>query len=470
FVEERTEGFDAYVAAVEATPWEEIVRVSGLSRAQIEEAGKIALDAKRIIVCWAMGITQQPEGVATIQEMVNFLLLGGNIGRPGAGVCPVRGHSNVQGDRTVGIWEQMPESFLRRLDDHFGGLGLKAPRHHGLDAVQSILAMHRGDVKVFFGLGGNFLSATPDTEFTAAALRNCRLTAHVSTKLNRAHLVTGEQALILPCLGRSERDVQASGPQFVTVEDSMGVISSSRGTLEPASRRLKSEVAIVCGLARATLKGTANRIDWSAYEADYAKIRDAIERCVTGFEPYNTQIAAGPFYLPNAARGGKFETESGKAVFFSHPIPDNDLPAGRFALMTMRSHDQFNTTIYGLDDRYRGIFAGRRVVFMNPADVRELGLQGGQMVDITSHFEGKERTAAHWMVAPYDIPRSNVAAYFPEANVLVPVESVVKVSNTPTSKFVSVTIRPSSDPEAAYARAAREASEASSVGAGGVRG
>ncbi|SDU15572.1 oxidoreductase alpha (molybdopterin) subunit [Verrucomicrobium sp. GAS474] len=461
FIAQKTDGFEAYRKAVEATPWDEICRVSGLTRLQIEEAGRIALNAKRMIICWAMGITQQPEGVAAIQEMVNVLLMGGHIGRPGAGVCPVRGHSNVQGDRTVGIWEQMPESFLARLDKEFGPAGFHAPRHHGFDAVETIKAMHDGRLKVFFGLGGNFLSATPDTEFTARALRNCRLTAHVSTKLNRAHLVTGEVALILPCLGRTEVDLQPSPgsddpegkPQFVTVEDSMGVISSSRGTLAPASANLKSEVAIVCGLAKATLKGSLrgreNRIDWDAFQADYGTIRSAIERAVPGFEPYNAQIAAGPFYLPNAARGGKFETPSGKAVFCTHGLPDNSLPEGQFALMTMRSHDQFNTTIYGLDDRYRGIYAGRRVVFLNPDDVREMGLQAGQMVDLTSHFKGVERTATHWMVAPYSIPRRSAAAYFPEANVLVPIESVVKTSNTPTSKFVPVTIRPSSDAEAA---------------------
>jgi molybdopterin-dependent oxidoreductase alpha subunit len=453
FIGQATVGFEEYRRRVEATSWDDIVHASGLTREQITAAAEIARHAKKIICCWAMGLTQQTEAVATIQEVVNFLLLGGNIGRPGAGACPVRGHSNVQGDRTMGVWERMDEKFHAALDREFDFV---SPREHGFDVVQTIRAMHDGRVKVLFAMGGNFLSATPDTEFTAAALRQCRLTAHVSTKLNRAHLVTGRTALILPCLGRTELDRQATGEQFVTVEDSMGIINPSRGDLAPASELLRSEPAIVCGLARAVLGGKTT-VDWEKLQGDYGLIRDHIERVIPGFERFNERVAAGPFYLPNKARDGIFETTPGKAVFTSHPLPDNDLPDGQFALMTMRSHDQFNTTIYGLDDRYRGIYNGRRVVFLHAEDVRELGLVAGQIVDLTSHFGGVERTAAHFMVTPYDIPRRCAAAYFPEANALVPIDSVATKSNTPVSKFVPVTITPARHADRAAAQIVGEA-------------
>jgi len=457
FLSDKTSGFAAMQEAIEATPWAEIVRISGLTREQIAAAARIALEAKSVICCWAMGLTQQPEAVRTIQEVVNFLLLRGNVGRPGAGPCPVRGHSNVQGDRTMGVWERMPETFLAALDREFH---FTAPREHGLDVVQTIEAMAGGRVRVFLGMGGNFLSATPDTEFTAAALRRCRLTAHVSTKLNRAHLVTGEEALILPCLGRTEVDRQATGPQFVTVEDSMSLINRSEGSLAPASSDLLSEVSIVCRLARAVL-GKKSAVDWAGLQADYGLIRDAIARVVPGFAPFNRRIAQGPFRLPDPVRERVFPTASGKALFTAHPLPENDLPAGQFALMTMRSHDQFNTTIYGLDDRYRGVYNGRRVVFLHPDDVREQGLVAGQVVDLTSHFAGRERTARHFLVVPYPIPRGCAAAYFPEANALVPVESTARTSNTPVSKFIPITLRPSPDADAACARIGREAAEAS---------
>jgi molybdopterin-dependent oxidoreductase alpha subunit len=453
FIARETVGFEEYRARVEATSWEEIVHASGLTREQITAAAEIAGNAKKIIVCWAMGLTQQPEAVATIQEVTNFLLLGGNIGRPGAGVCPVRGHSNVQGDRTMGIWEKMDEKFHAALDHEFDFV---SPRAHGFDVVDTIRAMRDGRVKIFFGMGGNFLSATPDTEVTATALRSCRLTAHVSTKLNRSHLVTGRQALILPCLGRTEIDRQASGEQLITVEDSMGIINPSRGTLEPASKHLRSETAIVCQMARAILGGKTT-VAWEKLQGDYSLIRDHIERVIPGFEPFNERLQSGSFYLPNMARKRVFETSSGKAVFASHPLPVNDLPPGQFALMTMRSHDQFNTTIYGLDDRYRGIYNGRRVVFLHPEDIAELGLVAGQIVDLTSHFAGVQRQAGHFMVTPYEIPRSCAAAYFPEANPLVPLDSVVKKSNTPVSKFIPITIAPAADPGVAARQIAHEA-------------
>jgi molybdopterin-dependent oxidoreductase alpha subunit len=437
FIATFTTGFEALAAHIRAISWEGIVAASGLTETEIRAAAEIAMGAKSIIACWAMGLTQHANAVGTIQEVINFLLLGGNIGRPGAGPCPVRGHSNVQGDRTMGIYEKPSPEFLDRLGREFS---FAPPRNHGLDVVETIKAMHEGAVRVFFALGGNFLSATPDTAFTAAALRRCRLTAHVSTKLNRSHLVTGEIALILPCLGRTEVDQQSAGEQFVTVEDSMGIINPSRGRFEPASAELLSEPAIVARLAKATL-GPSRPMDWDSLLGDYGRIRDHIERVVPGFDSFNTRILQGPFYLPNAARDKRrFDTPSGKAVFTVHSFPREPVPPGRFIMMTIRSHDQFNTTIYGLDDRYRGIFNGRRVIFMNAEDVEQSGLVQGQLVDLTSHFSGVERKAPQFMVAPYPMPRGCAATYFPETNSLVPIDSVAEVSNTPTSKFVVISV------------------------------
>jgi molybdopterin-dependent oxidoreductase alpha subunit len=448
FIREHTHGFEALVADLRATGWDAIMEDSGVPREQIAAAAAIAIRSRGTICCWAMGLTQQPNSVETIQTVVNFLLLRGSIGRPGAGVCPVRGHSNVQGDRTMGIFEKMPDEWLDRLDAEFS---FKSPRKHGHDTVETIKAMHAGEVRVFFAMGGNFLSATPDTEFTAAALRSCALTAHVSTKLNRSHLVTGRTALILPCLGRSERDRQKGGEQFVTVEDSMGIINPSRGRLEPASPHLLSEPAVVARMARAVLGGSS-KVEWEALEGDYALIRDHIARVIPGFEDYNRRIAEGIFYLPNGPRDHReWKTASGRAGFVVAPIPHRAFAPGEFVMMTIRTHDQFNTTVYGLDDRYRGVFGGRRVVFMNEEDLKVAGLAQGQMVDLTNRHGGVERQARHFMVAPYRIPRGCVATYFPEANVLVPVDSVAAKSNTPTSKFVIVTITPSLDAEVALA-------------------
>jgi molybdopterin-dependent oxidoreductase alpha subunit len=440
FIRAYTAGFDELIADLRATSWDDILVSSGLSRDRIRAAAEIAMQSKRIICCWAMGLTQHRNAVATIQEIINFLLLGGNIGRQGAGPCPVRGHSNVQGDRTMGIWERMNDKFLDKLGAEFG---FDPPRKHGADTVETIKQMHEGKICVFIGLGGNFLSATPDTEFTAKALQHCRLTAHVSIKLNRSHLITGDIALILPCLGRSEIDRQAGGEQFVTVEDSMGIINPSRGVLEPASEHLRSEVAIVAGFARATL-GQRSSVDWQGLVADYNRIRDHIENVIPGFERFNERITQDIFYLPNAARDErKFNTDLGKARFTVHPIPRNELPPGRYIMMTIRSHDQFNTHLYGLDDRYRGIFNGRRVVFMNAEDVAAAGLKRGQLVDLTSHYEGEERTARGFQIVPYNIPRGCTATYFPEGNALVSINSVAERSNTPVSKFVIVSLAPS---------------------------
>jgi molybdopterin-dependent oxidoreductase alpha subunit len=384
-------------------------------------------------------LTQHKNAVANIQEIVNLMLLRGQIGKPGAGLCPVRGHSNVQGDRTMGIWERPTDAFLDRLGAEFS---FEPPRRHGYDTVNAIQAMHGGRARVFFAMGGNFLSATPDTEYTSHALRQCRLTAHVSTKLNRAHLITGEQALILPCLGRTETDVQRTGPQFVTTENSMSVVQASRGFLSPASDDLLSEPEIVARLASATL-GDRSNIDWQELIGDYDRIRDHIARVVPGFDDYNVRVRRpGGFHLSSPVAERIFKTPSGRALFTTHDLPGHDLRPDQFLMMTMRSHDQFNTSIYGLDDRYRGIYNGRRVVLLNGEDIEQASLVAGQAVDLISHFEGEERVARHFVVVPYSIPRGCAATYFPETNVLVPVRSVADKSNTPVSKSVVISIRP----------------------------
>ncbi len=437
FIRHYTEGYDALVRDLDAVSFDELAQASGVSRELMKQASDIAASAERMICCWAMGITQHKNGVANVQTIANFALLRGQIGRRGAGLCPVRGHSNVQGDRTVGIWEKMSPAFLQALGKEFG---FEPPAEHGLDTVKTILAMHAGKVKVFVGLGGNFLSATPDTRFTAEALAKCRLTVHVSTKLNRAHLVTGEQALILPCLGRTERDVQATGAQFVTVEDTTGVVHASRGNLPPASPELKSEPAIIAGIAQRTL-GARTTVPWQALLDDYDRIREHIEHVVPGFAQYNRRVREpGGFYLPNGPREGRFPTPSGHAKFKVHPVARHALAEGELLLTTIRSHDQFNTTIYGESDRYRGIAHGRRVVFLNPSELERRSLEPGALVDLVSHFEGEQRRARGFRLVPYPVPAGCAAAYFPETNVLVPVGSVADGSNQPASKSIVVTL------------------------------
>jgi molybdopterin-dependent oxidoreductase alpha subunit len=441
FIAAHTHGFEAFIEDLRRTTWAEIRASSGLDKERLEAAAEILMKSKATIACWAMGLTQQTSAVGCIQEVVNLLLLRGNLGRQGAGACPVRGHSNVQGDRTMGIFERPAKAFLDALQRTFQ---FDPPRLPGYDTVAAIRAMHEGRVGVFFALGGNFLSATPDTAYTAEALRRTRLTAHVSTKLNRSHLVTGRRALILPCLGRTEVDLQAGGDQLVSVENSMGVVHGSKGNLAPGSEHLRSEVAIVAGLAQATLGGRSDltsNVDWRAWTADYDRIRDQVEQVVPGFEHYNRRLREGGFLLPHAVRDlRRFDTQSGKAEFTVHPIPQVVLPEGGLLLMTLRSHDQFNTTIYGLNDRYRGIAKGRRVIFVNEADLERRGLLPGQRVDITSHFDGEVRTAEGFLTVPYDIPEGCAAAYFPEANVLVPIGSVAARSNTPAYKSIPVTL------------------------------
>ncbi len=442
FIAHHTQGYERLIAQLRKSSWDEIVRFSGLSRQQIRQAAEMAMASHRTIVCWCMGLTQHRNAVAAIQDIMNFLLLGGNIGRPGSGPCPVRGHSNVQGDRTMGIWDKPKKEFLAKLAKEFS---FDPPQKHGLDAVEAIRAMNDGKAKVFFGMGGNFVSATSDTEFCATGLRKCSLTAHVSIKLNRSHLITGRTALILPCLGRTEKDRHAGVEQFMSVEDSMGVVGPTRGVLEPCSPHLLSEVAIVAGIAKVVL-GAKRPIDWDAYVANYDLIRDKIEAVIPGFPSYNDRIREGTFYLPNPPRDQrKFDTPSGKAVFIPHELTRTSVEPGQWLLTTIRSHDQFNTSIYGLDDRYRGIFNGRRVIFLNEDDMRDAKLVQGQIVDLTSHFQGEKREAKQFMVAPYPIPRRCAAAYYPETNVLVANSSVADVSNCPASKSIAITISPSPD-------------------------
>ncbi|MGC4030313.1 MAG: FdhF/YdeP family oxidoreductase [Tepidisphaeraceae bacterium] len=440
FIREKTEGFEQFLADLRAESWEKITEVSGLSREQLRAAAEIAAKSKRMITVWAMGITQHVSGVANVHTIVDFNLLRGQIGRVGAGVCPMRGHSNVQGDRTVGIWEQMSEKFHDALDAEFK---FKSPRKHGLDATRGLQAMHEGKAKVFIGLGGNFLSAMADTEYGAEAFRRTKLSVQISTKLNRNHLITGEQALILPCLGRTERDLQKSGEQFVSCESTTCVVAMSRGVLAPASEHLMSETAIVCEIAKATL-GDRTTVDWTGLRDNYDRIRDHIERVVPGFKDYNQRVRVkGGFYLPHPPRDKQeFPTKSGRAIFFTHAIPTIDLRPGELLMTSLRSHDQFNTTIYGEDDRYRGIYGGRRVVFMHEADIAAGGFKPGDWVDLASTYEGQTRSVHQFKIVPYDIPKGCCATYYPENNPLVPLRHVAEGSNQPASKSIPVKLTP----------------------------
>jgi molybdopterin-dependent oxidoreductase alpha subunit len=443
FINSYTTGFAEFAAHVAPISWPDILATTGLGRDEIEQVVEHVLASKKVIVCWAMGLTQQKYAVATIREIVNFLMLRGNLGRPGAGVCPVRGHSNVQGDRTMGIWERMPQSFLDAMKTEFG---FTPPAQHGLDSVNAIRAMRDGRAKVFVGFAGNFVRATPDSDLTEQAMQTCRLTAQVSTKLNRSHAVCGQTALILPTLGRTDRDVQATGPQFVTVENSMSIVHQSHGRLSPPSEQLLSEVAIICRLARRTV-GDTPAIPWEDFEADYDTIRDRISRVVPDFDDFNARVREpGGFRLPNAVNERRFRTPSGKAVFTCNTFERICPPDGHLVLQTMRSHDQWNTVPYALDDRYRGIRNGRRVVLVNPADIQELGLADRQLVDLVSTWsDGIERRAKGFRVVAYPAARGSAASYYPECNVLVPLDSVAEISNTPTSKGVFVRFEPAAN-------------------------
>jgi molybdopterin-dependent oxidoreductase alpha subunit len=440
FVGRHTAGFEEYVAALGRLDWDILLEATGLSRDQLEVIAGVAMQAKSIIVCWAMGLTQHKNAVASIREIVNFLLLGGHIGRPGAGPCPVRGHSNVQGDRTMGIWERMPADFHDRLDAEFA---VTTPRRPGWDTVESIRAIRDGKAKVFVGMGGNFIRSTPDSDLVQQVIGNLDLSVQISTKLNRSHAYTGRTALILPTLGRTEIDLQASGSQLVTVEDSMGMVHASHGRLQPASDDLLSEVAIVCELGSRTF-GPESPVDWAALRGDYARVRDHISRVVPGFEEFNDKITEpGGFALPNGPRDSRsFKTPDGKAHFTVNELQVLRPRDDELILQTVRSHDQYNTTIYGMDDRYRGIKAGRKVIFVHPADLDRLGFADGEIVDLVSRWESErgtqERRATAFRVVEYPTAAGCAAAYFPETNVLVPLDSTADGSNTPTSKSLLV--------------------------------
>ena len=456
FIEAHTDGFDGLRAQIEATDWRDIEHQSGLPEARLRDAGERFLRSERAIVCWGMGITQHKRSVATIQMLVNLMLLGGHVGRPGAGICPVRGHSNVQGDRTMGIVEQPAPAFLDRLRDVFG---FEPPRAHGYDTIGAIEAMRDGKASVFFAMGGNFATATPDTVATHAALRKCELTVHVATKLNRSHLVHGQDALILPCLGRTEIDLQACGPQSVSVEDSMSMVHLSAGINAPASPELLSEPAIVARLAQATL-GKRSDTPWRWLVEDYDRIRDQIARVFEEFRDFNARVhVPGGFHLGNSAGRREWRTATGKARLIAHALVTEDAAspdvadAAVFTLTTLRSHDQYNTTIYGLDDRYRGVRNERKVVFAHAQDIAALGMQAGDRVDIESlHRDGMRRVIRGFVLAAYDIPRGCVAAYYPETNPLVPLDSYAERARTPTSKAIPVVLR-AHDPAQAGAQA-----------------
>ena len=438
FIENNTAGFDAFINDLQQQSPEQLAQACGISLPQIQEVANLLKDKTKIIACWAMGLTQHVNAVNTIKEIVNLLLLKGSIGKPGAGTCPVRGHSNVQGDRTMGIFEKPSQQFLDAIAANFH---FTPPNKHGYDVVEAIKAMHGGKASVFIAMGGNFLSATPDTLYTATALRKCSLTVHVSTKLNRSHLVHGHEALILPCLGRSDKDILHGEEQIVSCENSMGVIQLSKGVLPPVSDQLLSEPVIVCRLAKATL-GQHSPVNWDQFLQHYDHIRSAIERTIPGFGDYNKRLRdPGGFYLPNCNRDGAFNTTTKKAHFNIAPLHTIHLHDDELLMMTIRSHDQFNTTIYGLNDRYRGVYNERRVILMNQGDMNRRNLKQGNVVDIYNHHGGVERVAHKFIVVPYPIPPRCTATYFPETNVLVPVNSVAKKSNTPVSKAVVITVK-----------------------------
>ena len=447
FIDAHTTGFDAFAADLRAEDWGMLLEESGVPRADIERLARLYASADRVIACWGMGLTQHRQSVAAVQMLSNLMMMRGQIGRRGAGLCPVRGHSNVQGDRTVGIEERPTEAFLHRLGQVFD---FSPPRHHGLDVVATIRGMVDGRVNVFIGLGGNFAVATPDTPLTWAGLRQCALTVQVSTKLNRSHLVHGRDALILPTLGRTEIDLQDGVAQGVTVEDSMSMVHISYGINRPASPNLLSEIAIVARMAHATLG--SGKVDWLARAANYALIRDDIEKVFDDFYDYNARVAKpGGFHLRVASRERAWATPSARAQFVVNAI-DRDTAIHRaraihgarlLTMMTTRSHDQYNTTVYGLDDRYRGVFGMRRVVFIHRDDLAMLGFKAGDKVDITSVWDdGVERRADGFLLVEYDIPRGCVGAYYPETNPLVPLDSVAVGAGTPTSKSIPVLLHP----------------------------
>lgn len=434
FIKDKTTGYQDFIADLKKIDFDTALRASGVDEKELREFADLLMRRKKIIICWAMGLTQHENGVENIREVVNLLLLKGSIGKPGAGTCPVRGHSNVQGDRTMGIWEAPPEQFLDSIDTNFS---INSPRNHGYDVVNAIKAMDEGKIKVFVAMGGNFISATPDSIFTGQAVQNCGLTVQISTKLNRSHLVTGKEALILPCISRSEKDRQEGGEQIISVENSMGVVHSSQGTLTPASKDLMSEPTIVSRLGERLFGNSP--IHWKNMRQNYDIVRDHIEATIPGFEDFNKRVRqpAG-FYLPNGSRNADFNTPDRRAKFTTNRMSNRTVVSGNYILMTIRSHDQYNTTIYGLNDRYRGIQNERRVLLMNKEDMAAEGLKHLDVVHLTGMFKGEKRHARNFKIIEFDIAKGCLATYFPEANVLVPIDSVAERSNTPVSKFIEV--------------------------------
>ncbi|WP_432463712.1 FdhF/YdeP family oxidoreductase [Agarivorans sp. QJM3NY_33] len=456
FIKQHTQGLESYLIEVEQTSWQKIVEQSGLSQAQIESAADIYHQSDRVIIAWAMGITQHKHSVATIHELTNLQLLFGQIGKDGAGLCPVRGHSNVQGDRTMGINERPSSAFLESIEQVFGFTPPKKPGHN---VVQALTAMLKGKSKVFIGLGGNLVAAAPDTALSTQALANCELTVSIATKLNRTHVTPGQQSLILPCLGRTDVDEQLAGPQRVTVEDSFSMVHASAGLIDESREHMRSEPAIIAGIANAAFG--ASPVDWLSLVEDYDRIRDLIEQTIPGFERFNQNLQQpGGFYLGNSARRRIWNTATNRAQITCHSLPENIISAEVralsdnriFVLQTLRSHDQYNTTIYGFADRYRGIYDEREVLFINPLDIAELGFKEGALVNIeTLWADNIERKVKGFKLIAYDIPQGNVAAYFPEANPLVPLMSKGDLSDTPTSKSVAVVLTTSADSEIAIA-------------------
>ncbi len=437
FINSKTAGFEEFKEDLMKNDLVNLLERTGIDESEIDAVVALLADKSKIITCWGMGLTQHVNGVDNIQEVVNLLLMKGSIGKPGAGTCPVRGHSNVQGDRTVGIAERPSKALLDKISEHFG---FEPPKESGLDVVATIRAMHEEKVKVFIGMGGNFLSAAPDTNFTSEAFHKCDLTVHISTKLNRSHLTHGKTALILPSMGRTDKYMKNGKSQFVTVENSMGVIHTSQGVLQPPSEFVESEPVIVANIAKATLN--QDKVDWDFLVEDYANIRDLIEKTIAGFENYNERVAKPTgFELPNGARVGVFNTPNKKANFTVNKLSENNVDADEFLMMTTRSHDQFNTTIYGLDDRYRGVYNGRMVVFMNPDDMKRLGIKQGDLLTLHNNYDNVERSVSDFAAVPYNIPKGCLGTYFPEANPLVPNTLQARSSHTPASKSVKVNIK-----------------------------
>lgn len=437
FIANKTAGYEEFKADLDQQDLPSLVARTGLPESEIDAFVDLLAAKKNVITCWGMGLTQHVNGVDNIQEVVNLLLMKGSIGKPGAGTCPVRGHSNVQGDRTMGIAERPSKELLNKISENFG---FTPPQEDGYSVIGAIKAMHEEKVKVFIGMGGNFLSAAPDTHYTAEAFNKCNLTVHISTKLNRSHLTHGKTALILPSMGRTDKYVKNGKSQFVSVENSMGVVHTTQGLLQPPSEFVESEPVIVANIAKATL--TQDKVDWDFLIEDYSRIRDLIEKTIAGFENYNERLKKPlGFELPNGARTGNFTTPNKKANFTVNKLSENNCESDEFLMMTTRSHDQFNTTIYGLDDRYRGVFNGRMVVFMNEEDVNAKGLKQGDLVTLFNNYDNTERAVEGFAVVPYNIPKGCLGTYFPEANPLVPLGLHAHSSHTPASKSVKVKIR-----------------------------